>query len=314
MHSLGRRRAGGVGSSAVRTDDAAELVHASGRVGFTFTQRYANVRTVIRVLRKLWATKFSNVTRKTSLIMFPRNLKRIRGAAWVVSAEQMTKQVWRAAGEFLVTRSEHCAALPLTALWVNARVPSQVLEYLERRLQVASLVTNVASCLFPCVCVYVLKVNCLMVFNSKPCRGLVRHSIKNACIGKNECIPLSLRCMCTRLEGVASANVLQLLRYLGWRPVQLLRHAFLLVGIHAVELLAQISVNHILEKENKNWFVFRFVFRLVRLKERAVCERWDIYHREKDKTNTNLDWEVVRSKAEMVSAADWRKLGAHVHL
>lgn len=48
------------------------------------------------------------------------------------------------------------------------------------------------------------------------------------------------------LKGVASANVLQLLGDLRRCSVQLLRHTLLLVGVHAVELLAQISVNHIL--------------------------------------------------------------------
>lgn len=31
-------------------------------------------------------------------------------------------------------------------------------------------------------------------------------------------------------------------------------------------------------------------------------------------TDTNLDWEVIGSKAEMISAAQWRELRAHVHL
>lgn len=54
-----------------------------------------------------------------------------------------------------------------------------------------------------------------------------------------------------RLEGVAGADVLQLLGDLRRRPVQLFGHAFLLVGVHAVELLAQISVNHILGGKKK---------------------------------------------------------------
>lgn len=48
------------------------------------------------------------------------------------------------------------------------------------------------------------------------------------------------------LEGVAGADVLQFLGDLGRRSVQLFGHAFLLVGVHAVELLAQIAVDHIL--------------------------------------------------------------------
>lgn len=49
-----------------------------------------------------------------------------------------------------------------------------------------------------------------------------------------------------RLEGVTGANVLQLLGDLRRRPVQLFGHTFLLVRVHAVELLAQVSVDHIL--------------------------------------------------------------------
>lgn len=54
-----------------------------------------------------------------------------------------------------------------------------------------------------------------------------------------------------RLEGVAGANVLKLLGDLRRRPVQLFGHAFLLVRVHAVELLAQISVNHVLGDKNQ---------------------------------------------------------------
>lgn len=48
------------------------------------------------------------------------------------------------------------------------------------------------------------------------------------------------------LEGVAGADVLQLLGDLRRRPVQLLGHALLLVRVHAVELLAQVPVDHVL--------------------------------------------------------------------
>ena len=48
------------------------------------------------------------------------------------------------------------------------------------------------------------------------------------------------------LEGIACSDVLQLLGHLRGRLVQLLRHALLLVGVHAVELLTQVSVDHVL--------------------------------------------------------------------
>lgn len=53
---------------------------------------------------------------------------------------------------------------------------------------------------------------------------------------------------CHHLEGVAGADVLQLLGNLGRRSVQLLGQALLLVGVHAVVLLAQISVDHVLHR------------------------------------------------------------------
>lgn len=59
--------------------------------------------------------------------------------------------------------------------------------------------------------------------------------------------PLVL-CAGVQLEGVAGANVLQFLRDLRWRSVQLLRHTFLLVRVHTVKLLTQVSINHILGK------------------------------------------------------------------
>lgn len=51
------------------------------------------------------------------------------------------------------------------------------------------------------------------------------------------------------LEGVAGADVLQLLGDLGRRAVQLLGDALLFVGVHAVELLAQVTVDHVLRTE-----------------------------------------------------------------
>lgn len=47
-------------------------------------------------------------------------------------------------------------------------------------------------------------------------------------------------------EGVARADVLQLLGHLRGCPVQLLGHVLLLVGLHGVELLAQVPVDHVL--------------------------------------------------------------------
>lgn len=67
------------------------------------------------------------------------------------------------------------------------------------------------------------------------------------------CVHPSLLCdaLSSRLEGVASTNVLQFLRDLRWRSIQLLCHTFLLVRVHAVELLTQISINHILQSKTE---------------------------------------------------------------
>lgn len=113
-----------------------------------------------------------------------------------------------------------------------------------------------------------------------------------------------------RLESVASANVLQLLRDFGWCSVQLLCHTFLLVRVHAVKLLTQISINHILEKMTEFVFVILKYFLINRFRS------WNyiIKIRRMCKNNPNLDWEVVGSKAEMVSATKRRKLWAHMHL
>lgn len=51
------------------------------------------------------------------------------------------------------------------------------------------------------------------------------------------------------LESIASTNVLQLLGDFRRSSVQLLGHTLLFVRVHAVELLAQISIDHILYRE-----------------------------------------------------------------
>lgn len=50
-------------------------------------------------------------------------------------------------------------------------------------------------------------------------------------------------------EGVASPDVLKLLGHLRWGSVQFLRDILLFVGLHGVELLTEISINHILRHE-----------------------------------------------------------------
>lgn len=47
-------------------------------------------------------------------------------------------------------------------------------------------------------------------------------------------------------EGVARADVFQLLGDLGWGAVQLLGHVLLFVGLHGVELLTQVTIDHVL--------------------------------------------------------------------
>lgn len=79
----------------------------------------------------------------------------------------------------------------------------------------------------------------------------VWHSRIFACHDPNECPPPAV-CACegvSDLEGVASANVLQFLGDLRRCSVQLLCHTFLLVRVHAVKLLAQITIDHILERK-----------------------------------------------------------------
>lgn len=116
--------------------------------------------------------------------------------------------------------------------------------------------------------------------------------------------------MCrSKLEGVTSADILQLLGDLGWRSVQFLRHALLLVRVHTVELLTQISVNHILGKTKTIMTQTKFVSNGALCSNACFVNLSDI----RRNNRTNLDREVVRSEAEVVSAAEWRELGAHMH-
>lgn len=50
----------------------------------------------------------------------------------------------------------------------------------------------------------------------------------------------------TGSEGIAGPDVLKLLGHLRWGSVQLFRDVLLFVGLHGVELLTQVSINHIL--------------------------------------------------------------------
>lgn len=47
-------------------------------------------------------------------------------------------------------------------------------------------------------------------------------------------------------EGIASPDVLKLLGHLRWGSVQFFRDILLFVGLHGVELLTEVSINHIL--------------------------------------------------------------------
>lgn len=47
-------------------------------------------------------------------------------------------------------------------------------------------------------------------------------------------------------ESIAGPNILKLLGHFRWGSVQLFRDIFLLVGLHGVELLTKVSINHIL--------------------------------------------------------------------
>lgn len=175
-----------------------------------------------------------------------------------------------------------------------------------------TLTSRVASCRFPCKLVSAhSKPHNTSFWITKDDSQLGKATICgswNVSIGKiHVCCA---KCPCVRLESVASANVLQLLRDFGWCSVQLLCHTFLLVRVHAVKLLAQISINHILEKMTEFVFVILKYFLINRFRS------WNyiIKIRRMCKNNPNLDWEVVGSKAEMVSATKRRKLWAHMHL
>lgn len=50
-------------------------------------------------------------------------------------------------------------------------------------------------------------------------------------------------------ESIAGPNILKLLGHFRWGSVQLFRDIFLLVGLHGVELLTKVSINHILNRE-----------------------------------------------------------------
>jgi len=49
------------------------------------------------------------------------------------------------------------------------------------------------------------------------------------------------------LEGIACSDVFQFLRHLRRGAVQLLRDTLLLMGVHGVKLLTQVSIDHILK-------------------------------------------------------------------
>lgn len=53
------------------------------------------------------------------------------------------------------------------------------------------------------------------------------------------------------LKGVACADIFQFLRHFWWCSVKFLCNTFLLMGIHGVKLLTQVSINHILEGKPK---------------------------------------------------------------
>lgn len=79
------------------------------------------------------------------------------------------------------------------------------------------------------------------------------HGTICACNGPNECLSVyPCHMKVDDLECVASADVLQFLRDLGWCSVQLFCHTFLLVRVHAVKLLTQISIYHILERKTED--------------------------------------------------------------
>lgn len=53
-------------------------------------------------------------------------------------------------------------------------------------------------------------------------------------------------------ESVACADVFQLLGHFRWGPVQLFGHILLFVRLHGVELLTQVSIDHILEGKEES--------------------------------------------------------------
>lgn len=50
-------------------------------------------------------------------------------------------------------------------------------------------------------------------------------------------------------EGITGPDILKLLGHFRWSSVKLLRNIFLLVGFHGIELLTEVSINHILRHE-----------------------------------------------------------------
>lgn len=116
--------------------------------------------------------------------------------------------------------------------------------------------------------------------------ALLWHSAVCACNGPTECLSVQPSCVkVDNLEGVASANVLQFLGDLGRCSIQLLCHTFLLVRIHAVKLLTQISIYHILERKTKRWGLIRRSPGCEDLKRR-VRRRWKYMSKQDEKIKT----------------------------
>lgn len=112
-----------------------------------------------------------------------------------------------------------------------------------------TLTSRVASCRFPCNHIIPHSESLKMTRSWEKQRSV---GPETYALVKFMCVVRNVRVW---LESVASANILQLLRDFGWCSVQLLCHTFLLVRVHAVKLLAQISINHILEKITEFVFV-----------------------------------------------------------
>lgn len=108
------------------------------------------------------------------------------------------------------------------------------------------------------------------------------------------------------LEGITCSDVFQFLRHL-WRcAVQLFRDALLLMGVHGVKLLTQVSIDHILKAYKQSQW-----------------EKWNLLtvkYINWEKWNINcmlvfyLYWEIIWAEAEVITTTQWRKLRAHVHL